>query len=204
MSKSTADDTKKISISFLKKYDYFTGWKSGTMTWTRNGWGGEHKSSVSIEVSTMHEDKYLRINYTQTDRETQEKKDFDYKIPLTNTPCRYGGVRYWFTCPWYKNGVYCGKRVAKLYKDGDYFACRHCYNLTYESRNRSGIYRNFVSVPDVEEAEKEVKRMYYRGKPTRKYRRYMRLSEQCDMGFIMMASKLDKNFARFANLKNDV
>jgi hypothetical protein len=116
MSKSTADDTKKISTSFLKKHNYFCGWNSGTMTWTRSGMWGEHKSSVGIEVSTMHDDKYLRIHYTQTDRDTDEKKDFDYKIPLTTTPCRYGGVRYWFTCPWYKNGVYCGRRVSKSTK----------------------------------------------------------------------------------------
>jgi hypothetical protein len=201
MSKSEAGDVKKISVSFLKKHNYFCGWNSGTITWTRNGWGGENKSSVGIEVSTMHDDKYLRIHYTQTDRDTQEKKDFDYKIPLTTTPCRYGGVRYWFTCPWYKNGVYCGRRVAKLYKDGDYFACRHCYNLTYSSRNQSGKYRGFVSIPDVEEAEKEVKRMYYRGKPTRKYRRYVRLNDKCEMGFIAMASRLEKNFTRFIDKK---
>jgi hypothetical protein len=34
MSKNEADDVKKISTSFLKKHDYFTGWRSGTMTWT--------------------------------------------------------------------------------------------------------------------------------------------------------------------------
>lgn len=201
MSKNEADDAKKISVAFLKKHDYFTGWRSGTMTWTRNGWSGENKSSVGIEVSTMDGDEYLRIHYTQTDRDTQDKKDFDYKIPLTNTLCRYGGKRYWFICPWYKSGKYCGKRVGTLYKDGDYFACRHCYNLTYSSRNQSGRYRGFVSIPDVEEAEKEVKRMYYRGKPTRKYRRYMRLNDKCEMGFIMMASRFDKSFARFVKPK---
>lgn len=201
MSKNTADDTKQISTSFLKKHNYFCGWNSGTITWTRSGWGGEHKSSVGIETSTMNEDKYLRIHYTQTDRDTDEKKDFDYKIPLTTTPCRYGGARYWFTCPWHKNGVYCGRRVSKLYKDGDYFACRHCYNLTYESRNRSGIYKSFVSEPDVEEAWKLVKRTHYRGKTTRKYARYMRLREQCNRGWIEMACRLDKRFARLIDKK---
>ena len=201
MSKSEADNAKKISVAFLKKHDYFTGWRSGTITWTRNSWGGENKSSVGIEVSTMDGDGYLRIHYTQTDRDTQEKKDFDYKIPLTTTPCRYGGKRYWFTCPMFKSGVYCGKRVGTLYKDGDLFACRHCYNLTYSSRNQGGRYRGFVSIPDVEEAEKEVKRMYYRGQPTRKYRRYVRLNDKCEMGFIAMASRLDKNLARLINPK---
>jgi hypothetical protein len=53
----------------------------------------------------------------------------------------------------------------------------------------------------VEEAEKEVKRMYYRGKPTRKYRRYVRLNDKCEMGFIAMASRLEKNFTRFIDKK---
>jgi hypothetical protein len=144
----------------------------------------------------MDEENYLRIHYIQTDRDTGEKKDFDYKIPLTSTPCRYGGKRYWFICPWYKNGKYCGRRVGTLYKDGDYFACRHCYELTYASRNASGPYKPFVSAPDVDKAREEAKRMYYRGKPTRKFRRYMKLDEKFEMGFIAMASRVDKSFKR--------
>ena len=176
MSKNEADDTKKIATSFLKKHDYFSGWRSGTITWTRSGWGGEHKSSVGIEVSVMNDENYLRIHYTQTDRDTGEKKDFDYKIPLTTTPCRYGGVRYWFTCPWYKSGNYCGKRVGTLYKDGDYFACRHCYDLTYSSRKVNRRYKLFglfdvINLEDkAEKLEAKIKRPYYAGRPTRRQR----------------------------------
>jgi hypothetical protein len=63
------------------------------------------------------------------------------------------------------------------------------------------LYRSFVSEPDVEEAWKAVKRTHYRGKPTRKYKRYMRLNEQYERGFIEMASRLDKSFARFIDKK---
>ena len=174
------------------------------MTWTRSGMWGEHKSSVGIEVSTRYDDKYLRIYYTQTDRDTEEKKDFDYKIPLTTTPCRYGGVRYWFTCPWYKNGVYCGRQYQHSTRTAITLRVGIAYNLTYESRNRSGLYRSFVSEPDVEEAWKAVKRTHYRGRPTRKYKRYLRLSEQCEQGWITMASRIDKSFARFIDKKNNV
>lgn len=185
--KREADSLLKISTAFLKKHEYFnTGWRSGTMTWT-SGWN-EHKSSVGIEVSTG--DNYLRIHYTQTDRDTDVKKDFDYKIPLTTTPCRYGGERYWFTCPMSRNGQYCGRRVGVLYKNGDFFACRHCYNLTYSSQNQGGRHKGFVSIPDIEKAEVEVKRYYYRGKPTRKYRRVMRLNEKFETGFLEMAMML--------------
>ena len=195
MSKTEADDLKKISTSFLYKHDYFVGFRSGIITWTRNGWGGvEHKESVGIEVSTSEETNYLRIHYTHTDRQTQEKKDFDYKVPLTITNCRFGGKRYWFTCPMYRSGVYCGKRVGVLYKDGDYFACRHCYNLTYSSRNLTGTGKMFGSVcmPDVDKAREAVKRTHYKGKYTRKYRRFLRMEEALDNAFMGMANYSNK------------
>lgn len=189
--KNEADDVKKIATSFLKKHGYFQGWLSGTMTWTRSGMWGENKSSVGISVSTFNDDGdgYLRINYTQTDRDTKEKKDFDYKIPLTTTPCRYGGKRYWFICPWYKSGIYCGRRVGTLYKDGDYFACRHCYNLTYSSRKENRRYKlfplfNTLTIRDkIDKLYEQIKRPYYAGKPTRKQRRLNMLYHQSAMSY---------------------
>lgn len=189
MSKTEVDELKKIETSFLKKHKYFMGWKSGLITWTSD-WS-QNKSSVSIEVSTSN--KYLRIYYTQTNRDTQEKKDFDYKIPLVTTSCNYGGARFWFICPWYKSGVYCGRRVGVLYKDGDYFACRHCYNLTYASRNLSGKYKMFgnVTAPNVDKARERVKITHYKGKPTRKYLSYLRKEERLENAFIGMALFFD-------------
>ena len=62
---------------------------------------------------------------------------------------------------------------------------------------RGGKYRwNGVSIPDIERAEKEVKRYYYNGKPTRKYRRLIRLNEKFNSGLIMMMARLDKGFAK--------
>ena len=193
MRKTEADHLKKISTAFLKKHGYFDGYRSGTMTWT-SGWS-ENKSSVGLEASTMNGESYLRIHYNQTDYGTDEKKNFDYKIPLTTTPCRYGGKRYWFTCPWYKSGKYCGRRVGTLYKDGDYFACRHCYDLTYDSRKLSGFAKGFgtiVSFPELDELREKVKRQYYRGRPTKAYQRYMRKEEKSDRSWIGMAAMLDR------------
>ena len=207
MSKSEADNAKKITTSFLKKHGYFKvrGWMSGTMTWTRSGWGGEHKSSVGIDVSTSEwsdGEGYLHIHYTQTDRDTDEKKDFDYKIPLTTTPCRYGGKRYWFICPMSKNGVYCGRRVGVLYKDGDLFACRHCYDLTYASRKLSGIAKTFgsiVSIPDLEDAQAKLKRYSYRGKPTKRYQRFLKMEKKFNIGYTGMVMALSGRYERNKN-----
>lgn len=179
MGKTETDDVLKIRASFLRKHDYFSGWMSGTITWT-SGYN-ENKSRVSVQVSTMNDEDYMRLQYTQTDYYSGEKKDFDYKIPLQKTPCHFGGNRYWFTCTLYKRGVYCGRRVAVLYKDGDWFGCRHCYELTYSSRNTNRRYRYhplFKAVDletKVEELEKTIKRYTYRGRPTKKRRKLERL-----------------------------
>lgn len=189
MSKTESDSLKKIDTQFLKRFKYLTGGlKGGEVNWTSNG--VDTGSSVGIEVSTQ--ESYLRIYYTQTERHTEEKKKFDYKIPLTTTPCNYGGKRYWFTCPWYKSNNYCGKRVGTLYKDGDYFACRHCYNLTYSSRNLSGISKTIgnISNLDVENARKKVKTKYYKGKYTKKYLNYLKKRDKLDNAFILMSDFL--------------
>ena len=136
--KTEADHLEKVEMWWLKKYGYLNGWKSGGIEWTI---GSGDKHSIGIEVSVMDE-KYVRFHYTQTDY-NGEKKDFDYKVPLTTTACNYGGVRYWFICPLSKNGVYCGRRVGVLYKGGDYFGCRHCYDLTYSSKKENKSYKYY-------------------------------------------------------------
>jgi hypothetical protein len=174
-SKQEADQLKKIEVFFFKKRGYLDkGCKSGNITWSRNG---EETGSVSFVTNITDSDKYLRLIYHQTDRDTGEKTDFDYKIPLVTSPCHFGGVRYWFQCPWYANGVYCWRRVGVLYLGGKYFACRHCYNLTYNCRNLSGISKligQVISESDLERFEAEAKRKNYRGKMTRKYKRFIR------------------------------
>src|SRR5262249_35835981 len=39
------------------------------------------------------------------------------------------------------NGVYCGRRITKLYGAGRLFACRHCYRLAYTSQQESAHLR---------------------------------------------------------------
>jgi len=58
-----------------------------------------------------------------------ELQDIQYPVLLTRTPCPNGGERRRFVCP--ADG--CSKRVAVLY-GGEIFACRHCYQLIYDSQ----------------------------------------------------------------------
>ncbi len=131
----TVEECKSISAKWLKKYDYFIGYKPGGMSWSR---GGEKTGSIGFSVSTLEGDEYIRFQYTQTDRHTNEKVDLDYKVRLISAPCHFGGRRWWFICPLAKNGYACNRRVGALYlASGKYFGCRHCYNLTYESSKES-------------------------------------------------------------------
>jgi hypothetical protein len=62
-------------------------------------------------------------------------------VDIEWTSCRLGGERPWFVCSVAANGVYCGRRVTKLYGAGRLFACRHCYRLAYASQQESAHQR---------------------------------------------------------------
>ena len=55
-------------------------------------------------------------------------QNYSYSVPISTTPCNYGGVRYWFNCP------NCHKRVAKLYFKQSMFYCRSCHALNYATQ----------------------------------------------------------------------
>lgn len=205
MSKATAEQSNALSIFWLKKYGYLHSdysQRSGGITWTY----GANKSSIGFTVSkdnwgTPEEKTYLKLNYTNTSRGTGERENMDYGVELATTPCNYGGKRYWFICPLSKDRQYCGRRVGVIYSIGKWFGCRYCGEVAYNSQMSGGRFRSSsVSIPDIERAEKEVKRYYYKGKPTRKYKRVMRLNEKFEMSFVMMAARIDKGFARLAGL----
>jgi len=132
------EDSKVLDVSFLKKEGYLSGWRSGLITWKiRENVTG----SVGVSSSISGNEGSMRLTYSITGRGTEEKRQFDYTVRLVKTGCNYGGGRWWFLCPLRE----CGKRVAKLYlpSGGEYFGCRSCYRLTYEScrMSHSSIYR---------------------------------------------------------------
>lgn len=181
MSKTEVDWCKKIEIWWLLRDMSVHGktYKNITISWGDNGSRGR----ISAEVSIWGEEKYARFTYTQTES-NGEKKDFDYKVPIIETPCHFGGTRFWFQCSLYKAGKYCGKRVGVLYKDGDWFGCRHCYELTYSSRNTNKNYRYYplFKVLDlegkIEKLAKTAVKYTHNGKPTKKRRKLAKLYEQ--------------------------
>jgi hypothetical protein len=181
--KDTVEDSTKLSIAKLKEFGLLEGFCHTGLTWTRSLSG--HKSSVGIVVNVLGE-LYVKLNYTITDRNSGEKTDYDYKIGLTTTPCHFEGVRYWFICPLSRNGVPCGRRVGTLFlsSGGKYFGCRHCYDLSYESRNECRLGRfgqiGYALKADkqIEELRGKTKRWTYRGRPTKKATKIEALEHQ--------------------------
>lgn len=189
--KEEVDGLLQIKVWVLKKFKFLSGgFASGTLNWTYQG----GKSSVGVDVLTRGIDKHLKIKYTLTERDGT-KKDFEYRIPIVTTPCHFGGERYWLICPAYKNNRICSKRVGVLYKSGDYFACRHCYNLTYSSRNLGGISKRagqVISFPELEELEKQAKTKYYANKITKKYKRFLRKEKKSLYQMQLMAGYFER------------
>ncbi|MGZ8935214.1 MAG: hypothetical protein ACXW04_09955 [Methylobacter sp.] len=93
--------------------------------WTRNG---QPVANINVKIDYGQ----VRLIYSSRSNGGEWEKA-DYPIRLQTTTCNYGGQRYWFTCP--IRG--CGRRVALLYLGATYFACRHCYRLTYRSQRET-------------------------------------------------------------------
>jgi hypothetical protein len=173
MFKQEADFLNKISVYWLNEHGYFDRSKSGGIEWKQQG------NDISIETNMDQE--YLRIHYWKGGMFKEEKEEVDYKVPLLTTECNFGGERYWFECPIYTNGNYCGRRVGVLYLGSKYFACRHCYDLTYSSKNRSYDNPAFDVIELSIEAEKLAEKIttpFYDGKPTRKYKKLLELNKK--------------------------
>ena len=52
-------------------------------------------------------------------------------VKVITTPCNYGGVRFWFECP------YCIKKCCIIYHAQSGWACRKCYRLCYPIENET-------------------------------------------------------------------
>jgi len=184
MTRTVAENTNNLSVFFLKKYGYLSKWgnrRCGGIKWTR----GDDEESMGIEAKTEKSGGYVELIYTHTDIQSGVKTDMRHKVLLTTTPCYFGGRRYWFLCP------KCERRVAVIYGIGKCFECRSCANVAYRSQFEGGDIRvGSKNRSKVEEAYKRVGREYYAGKPTRKYKRYVQLSEKKSAFISMLIEKL--------------
>ncbi len=138
--KDTVEEHKRFDVRYLHKHGLLTpGYHS-------IGWscGGESSGSIRFQV----EDYGITLIYRYR-RGGQEWEDVRQRVTVEWTPCNFGGWRPWFICG------NCGRRVAVIYAGGKYFACRHCYDLTYRSCQESDsrfsrFFQNYSGLGGVE------------------------------------------------------
>ncbi len=178
--RDTTDDYKKMTISFFKKHGYLKdglSYASWSLNWIRNDMPN---GSISFSVSRDDErgTGHIRVFFTQTDRATQEKKEYDYKISIISTPCYFGWRRWWFLDPCKETPLRC----SILYlQDNGAFASRKTLNLAYESQNESRFGRrlSFLMGMNATKAivlQRTMKYPYRNGKETKKMKRFLKLS----------------------------
>ena len=175
---STAEESLCLDTKWLKNHGYFCGYKSGGLSWTRS-WGGDD-SSIGISVDTMDDSPHIRLQYS-TGGWDDERRDMNYSIPLIKVPCNLGGFRWAFRCELWLNGSYCGKTAYNIYKAGsDYFGCRNCMRIVYESQRKSGsrfecLTRALDARKKVEDLRVLIHKWTYKGKLTKKAKKYREL-----------------------------
>lgn len=104
-------DSRKMAKACVFKSDNHSSWNWHNAI-------GEVIASLNYE----YQPNKLILSYES------KGKNYSYSVPISTTPCNYGGVRYWFNCP------QCTKRVAKLYLKHSMFYCRSCHALNYATQ----------------------------------------------------------------------
>ena len=129
---------------------------SGMISWDRPI---GNKPSIGFEAQCFMENGYMRLQYAVTSLAMQAQA-VSYNVELFSTRPYFGGIRWWFICP----NPDCNSMVAKLYQPpgANYFLCRTCQNLTYQSCRDSGksdpLYEQIASNTGLE--IRQVKQIY--------------------------------------------
>ena len=167
--KTTVEEAYDLTIFQLKEMRLLADDAWRCITWVNNRSGNIASVWVTVNVT---DEPHIRLEYTVTRGGIETEHDFN--VSLTTTLCHYGGIRYWFVCP------FCSKRVGGIYRvpGGLYFACRKCQDLTYRSRNRTGIALMGHTGRQIDKLREKIKRWTWRGYPTRKVRKLHALEQK--------------------------
>ena len=172
MTRSDARKTELDTLVYVANENIF--FKHGSQTTLETTvYGKTHKADVLV---LLGDNPRLKITYSPA-----ENLERTQTLQLTQTPCYFGGFRWWMLCPT------CNRRIGKLYLFGQY-KCGRCHDLTYRSRNRSKhsvIYPMQRELDRSDRAEKLMKHLRtktYGGKPTKRYLKITELlREQSDL-----------------------
>ena len=125
--RGSVETERQLDIGELSRNDVLReGW-SGNYRWSS---GGKELARIGVKMggSSLH----LSYRYR---RNGDEWEPVDQHIPIEWRTCRFGGSRPYFRCPGVINGRTCRRTVLRLCSTGKFFACRHCYRLSYLSQH---------------------------------------------------------------------
>ena len=112
-------------------------------------------------VRIVGDRKVLRVRYALVEEDdgplltlayalarSSSEREFEERLGLLTTKASFGGVRWWFSCPFTIEGKRCDRRVAKLHlpPEGRKFGCRGCHDLAYESSQESHRYDSLAAL----------------------------------------------------------
>lgn len=123
--RATTSGYMRLDVRYLHRNGFL---RPGSISFQRWSLRGEPYGSINLSAWDGH----VVLSYRTRTHDSEEWKHKEYSVLLEWTRCNYGGERAWFRCP----VANCGRRVAILY-GGSLFACRHCYNLAYDSQNET-------------------------------------------------------------------
>jgi len=92
--------------------------------WDKKGTVEDH---LCLDVRKLQREHGVKPGDQMTVQYQWRREQMTQEVMVDWTACNFGGYRPWLIC------MNCGRRVAVIYLKGKYFACRHCYNLTYTS-----------------------------------------------------------------------
>ena len=143
--RTTVEECRHLDVRHLRRRGLLEAGQMWQGLWWWRTPDGEEKASVDLTATAAQVVVSYTIRHTYGPEADREPERVSYAVPVVWTPMFREGRRPWFLCP----GRNCGRRVAKLYlpvyADAKYFLCRHCYGLSYESRQtwnkREAFYR---------------------------------------------------------------
>jgi len=140
--KTITDECHSVDVRYLHRHGLLKSGQLFSLRWSR---AGRETGSIQGVADSSRLPKSVTLLYRHRSGLGREWEDVRETVPLESTPCNFGGERPWFICP----GADCGRRVAVLYGPHRYFLCRHCYDLSYQSRLDNKMYRALHRAQDI-------------------------------------------------------
>ncbi len=185
------DELKSLSIADFKRFGYLkAGYHSGTIKWSR---GGTPTGEIDVSVWFWEVTGKGKIRFSYSIK----GHPYNYTVNLEAIPTHLGGGRRWyFICG------QTGKRCSKLHLANGYFQHRSgipgaMYSKQTESAKTRMIHLFVVGTFEFHKFGR--RRIYYKGKPTKRYLRHRKICKGA-IPWLIESGELDAKELEGVNL----